>query len=158
MQVVTRADSQSMPKVRLVTEGGNEIVSLDKALAAAEDQGLDLVCVSPDADPPVCKVDDFKKLRYESKKQKHKRPRTQAVKEIQVKVNISDHDLGTKLRAIEKFLERGDKVKLSVRLKGREREHPERAEELFEKILTMVTCKVSRIPGPSPLAMLEPGK
>ena len=114
MQVVTRADSQSMPKVRLVTEGGNEIVSLDKALAAAEDQGLDLVCVSPDADPPVCKVDDFKKLRYESKKQKHKRPRTQAVKEIQVKVNISDHDLGTKLRAIEKFLERGDKVKLSV--------------------------------------------
>ncbi len=158
MQVVTRSDAKEFPKVRLVTEEGNEIVTIDKALAAADEAGLDLVCVSPESSPPVCRIDDFKKLRFESKKTKTRRQRTSTVKEIQIKVNISDHDLQTKLKSIEKFLARGDKVKLSIRLKGREREHPERATELMEKVIKSVPCKVSHVPGPTTLAMLEAAK
>jgi len=75
-----------------------------------------------------------------------------------MKVNISDHDLETKMNNVRRFLERGDKVKLLVRLKGRERENPERAQQLIKRVSDAIDCKVSRVPGPMSIAILEPEK
>jgi translation initiation factor IF-3 len=103
------------------------------------------------------RVQDFKKVQYELKKAKKKQV-VQELKEIQLKLNIADHDLQTKLNAIEKFLSRGDKVKVVVRLKGRERENPERARQLLDRVITNVKCKPNYVPGPITMAILEPVK
>lgn len=158
MDVFTRAMARQVPRVRLVGEGSNEIVPTEMAIRQAEEAGLDLVIVSDKSDPPVVRIQDYKKLEYEKKKAKQKQTRTSELKEIQLKVNISDHDLETKISAIKRFLERGDKVKLSVRLKGRERETPERATALIQRVSTSVNCKVSRLPGPMTIAILESDK
>ena len=155
MDVFTRAMARQVPRVRLVGEGSNEVVPTEFAIRQAEEAGLDLVIVSDKSDPPVVRIQDFKKLEYEKKKAKAKQARTSELKEIQLKVNISDHDLQTKISAVKRFLERGDKVKLSVRLKGRERETPERATALIQRVAEAVTCKVSRLPGPMTIAILE---
>lgn len=156
--MLTRAMARSVPRVRLVGEGTNEIVPTEFAFKQADEQGLDLVIVSDKSDPPVVRIQDYKKLEYEKKKAKQGKTRTSELKEIQLKVNISDHDLQTKISAIKRFLERGDKVKLMVRLKGRERESPERAHLLIQKVQDQVTCKMSRVPGPIAIAILEPAK
>ncbi len=155
MDIFTRAMARAVPKVRLIAEGINEIVPSDSAIRQAEELGLDLVIVSDKSDPPVVRIQDAKKLEYEKKKAKQKQMRTSELKEIQLKVNISDHDLQTKISAVKRFLERGDKVKLSVRLKGRERETPERATQLIQRVSEAVPCKVSRLPGPMTIAILE---
>jgi len=150
--------ARSVPRVRLVGEGTNEIVPIEAALRQADDVGLDLVVVSDKSDPPVVRIQDFKKLEYEKKKAKAKQTKSSELKEIQLKVNISPHDLETKISAIRRFLERGDKVKLSVRLKGRERESPERAQALIHRVAETVQCRASRLPGPMTIAILEPNK
>jgi translation initiation factor IF-3 len=147
--------ARSFPKVRLVGEGSNEIVPTEMALRQADEQGLDLVIVSDKSDPPVVRIQDYKKLEYEKKKAKATQGRTSELKEIQLKVNISDHDLETKISAIRRFLERGDKVKVTVRLKGRERESPERAQSLITRVSQSVECKMSKLPGPMTMAILE---
>ena len=123
MKILERADLRSMRDVRLVGEDGNEIVPIMTAWKRAEDQGLDLVLVSSaDAKPPVVRIQDYKKLQYEKKKrQKGNRTKVET-KEIQLKINISDHDLQTKVNNINKFISKGNKVKMVVRLKGRERQ------------------------------------
>jgi translation initiation factor IF-3 len=158
LDIFTRAMARQVPRVRLVGEGTNEIVPTEFALRQADDMGLDLVIVSDKSDPPVVRIQDFKKLEYERKKAKQGKTRTSELKEIQLKVNISDHDLQTKIGAVKRFLERGDKVKLMVRLKGRERETPERAQALINRVAEAVQCKVSRLPGPMTIAILEAGK
>ena len=158
MDIFTRAMARSMPRVRLVGEGVNEIVSADLALRQADEQGLDLVVVSDKSDPPVVRIQDFKKLEYEKKKARQTKSKTSELKEIQLKVNISDHDLQTKVSAIKRFLERGDKVKVTVRLKGRERETPERAQALLTRVSELVECKMSKLPGPMTIAILEAAK
>lgn len=158
MEILSRASQHNLSKVRMVGNGVNEIIHISEAFSRAEDLGLDLVLVSNDAVPPVVRIQDFKKLEYEKKKAKKASKASSGLKEIQFKVNISEHDLATKVNKIEKFLERGDKVKISVRLKGRERENPERAFELLDKIGVAVPCKFNRIPGPIALAILEPAK
>lgn len=161
MDILTRADGKKFDKVRLIGSGSNEIVPFDRAFSMAEDNGLDLVCVSEDSDPPVVRIQDYKKLEFEKKKaRKAQRAKTKSseLKEVQLRINISDHDLETKLTNVRKFLERGDKVKLSVRLKGRERSNPERARELLERVAGMVQCKVSQERGPATMAILEPEK
>jgi translation initiation factor IF-3 len=158
LQVITRANARQFAEIRLVIDGENKIISATEALVLAEDEGLDLVVVSPKANPPVCRIQDVKKLLYEEKKAKSKHTRTSELKEIQLKVNISDHDLETKLNAIRRFLERGDKVKVTVRLKGRERDTPERASQLIERVGQSVVSKMSRVPGPIATAILEPAK
>ena len=155
MQIVTRTQTQGLSKVRLIVDGTNEIVSVFDALSKADEAGLDLVIVSDKSTPPVVRIEDFRKLEYEKKKAKAKHGKTTELKEIQLKVNISDHDLDTKLSAINKFLERGDKVKVMVRLRGRERETPERAQALLNRVFAKVTCKVSSLPGPITQAILE---
>lgn len=157
MQVINRAAARNYTKVRLVGEDSNEIVSVLEALSRAEEVGLDLVMISDKGDFPVMRVQDFKKVQYELKKAKKKQV-VQELKEIQLKLNISDHDLKTKLSAMEKFLLRGDKVKVVIRLKGRERENPERARALLDRVVTGVKCKASHVPGPITMAILEPVK
>ncbi len=142
----------------MVGEGVNEILNISEAMAQAEDLGLDLVLVSSDARPPVVRIQDFKKIEYEKKKAKKSNKQTTSVKEIQFKINISDHDLATKVSKIEKFLQRGDKVKISVRLKGREKENPGRAVELIDRVGQSVECKVNTVLGGFAMAILEPVK
>lgn len=159
MKIIKRADARHLKDVRFVGKGTNEIVNISEVFDDAEESGLDVVLVSEDVTPPVVRIQDFKKLEYEKKKAKKqgKQP-TSSLKEIQLKINISDHDLETKVNRIKKFLERGDKVKIMVRLKGRERENPERAKELIERVAGSVECKANNMPGPIAMAILEPVK
>ena len=157
MQVINRVAARNYTKVRLVGEETNEIVSVLEALSRAEEAGLDLVMISDKGDFPVMRVQDFKKVQYELKKAKKKQV-VQELKEIQLKLNIADHDFQTKVNAIDKFLGRGDKVKVVVRLKGRERENPERARQLLDRVITNVKCKPNYVPGPITMAILEPVK
>lgn len=161
MKVLERSDIRTMKEVRLVGEGRNDIVQALEALRIAEEEGLDLVLVSaPEAIPPVVRIEDFKKLQYEKKKKQKANRQTSDLKEIQLKANITDHDLATKVTNINKFLERGDKVKVIVRLKGRERDNPQRAHDLIDKVITTVSagCKANKVPGPIATAILEPAK
>jgi len=159
LQLLTRAAARTFSQVRLVGEGTNEMVSINEAFLRADKAGLDLVLVSDKSNPPVVKIEDYKKILYEEKKAKSKQGKTSDVKEIQLKINIAEHDLQTKLNAIQRFLERGDKVKVSVRLKGRERENPERAHQLLAKVAERVpNCRMSRVPGPIAIGVLETAK
>ena len=127
------------PQVRLIGADGDQVgvVPIDEALRAADDVGLDLVEVSPTADPPVCKILDYGKYKYEAQKKANearKRQKTFDVKEIKMRPNIDAHDYGVKMRALRKFIEEGDKVKLTVRFRGRELSHTEIGSRLLERI------------------------
>lgn len=161
MQVLSRSAAHRLGQVRLVGKGTNEIVSIDDALGRAESAGLDLVLVSEEVRPPVVRIQDFRKIEYEKKKARKaskKNAKSNVLKELQFKVNISEHDLETKVNKIQKFLDKHAKVKIIVRLKGREKETPERAHQLIERIGTMIDCQMSKIPGPVAMAILEPSK
>jgi translation initiation factor IF-3 len=117
-------------KVRLVDERGEMIgvVSRNDALARATEAGLDLVEVAANADPPVCKILDFGKFKYEEQKRKNearKKQKVIEVKEIKLRPSIDDHDYDVKMRSMNKFLEEGDKVKVTMRFRGRELAHQE---------------------------------
>jgi translation initiation factor IF-3 len=104
------------------------VLSLDDALRKAEEFGLDLVEVSPNADPPVCKILDYGKFKYEAQKKKNEAKKKQKVievKEIKLRPNIEEHDFQTKMRNVNRFLTDGDKVKLTMRFRGREMAHQE---------------------------------
>ena len=100
MEVINRTNSRQYSQVRLVGEDVNEIVAIGDALRRAEDEGLDLCLVSDKSTPPVVRLQDFKKLLYEQKKAKSKQTKGSELKEIQFKINISDHDLQTKMNNI----------------------------------------------------------
>src|SRR5690606_21151559 len=115
----------TVPTVRLVNEEGQMVgvVPIREALQMAADAGLDLVEVSPNADPPVCKILDFGKFKYEAQKKKseaRKKQKVIEVKEIKMRPNIDEHDYEVKMRSIHRFLEEGDKVKVTMRFRGRE--------------------------------------
>ena len=115
-------------EVRLIGADGAQlgIVSADQANEMAEEQGLDLVKISPNAVPPVCKIMDYGKFRYESEKREkeaRKKQQTIEVKEIQLSYRIDTHDFETKLKHARKFLEGGAKVKVCIKFKGREMSH-----------------------------------
>ncbi len=102
------------------------VVSLRDALFAAEEAGLDLVEVSPNADPPVCKILDYGKYKYEAQKKANEARKKQKiieVKEIKLRPNIDEHDYEIKMKAMRRFLEEGDKVKVTMRFRGREMAH-----------------------------------
>jgi translation initiation factor IF-3 len=116
--------------VRLVDERGNMVgvVTRHEALARAVEAGLDLVEVAPQADPPVCKVLDFGKYKYEEQKRlsaARKKQKIIEVKEIKLRPGIDDHDYDVKMRAMLKFIGDGDKVKVVMRFRGREMAHQE---------------------------------
>ncbi len=118
----------NVPNVRLVGPDGSMIgvVTTREAMARAEDTGFDLVEISPNADPPVCKLLDFGKFKYEQQKKKNEARKKQKiieVKEIKLRPNIDDHDYDVKMRAATGFLDDGDKVKVTMRFRGREMMH-----------------------------------
>ena len=114
------------------------VVTLDEALRQAKELGLDLVEISPNAEPPVCKILDFSRYKYDAKKklqETKKKQKKTVLKEMKFKVNIGQGDFDVKLRKIKEFLEEGDKVKISLWFKGREIIHREKGDELFNKII-----------------------
>ena len=115
-------------KVRLVDADGEMagVVSVPEALRMAEEAGLDLVEVSPNADPPVCKILDYGKYKYEQQKkaaEARKKQKTVDVKEVKIRPGIEKHDYEVKMRNARRFLEAGDKVKVTMRFRGREMAH-----------------------------------
>lgn len=158
MQIITRRTATGLDQVRFVNKTSSDIVPISDVFDMAEDKDLDVVLVSDKVSPPVVRIQDFKKIEYEKKKARkaQKKNHTSTLKEIQLKINISDHDLGTKVNKIKKFIERGDKVKVLVRLKGRERENPQRAHELLARVADQVECKVNKVAGPIAIVILEP--
>lgn len=113
------------------------VVGRSEALRMAEEASLDLVEVSPNAEPPVCKITDYGKYKYDLQKKKNeakKKQKTITVKEVQVRPMIAGNDLNIKCRDIKRFLEDGDKVKISMRFRGREMSHQEIGMELVTRI------------------------
>ena len=110
---------------------------IEAALEAAAESGLDLVEVSPNVDPPVCKILDYGKLKYQEQKKKseaRKRQKTVDLKEIKMRPNIDLHDYEVKTRAMKRFFEEGDKVKVTLRFRGREMAHQSRGMELLQRV------------------------
>ena len=128
-----------VPQIRLIDhDGGNiGVVTPQTGVERAEELGLDLVEISPNADPPVCKIMDFGKFKYESQKkaaEAKKKQKIIEIKEVKFRPNIDTHDYDVKMRSVTKFLDEGDKVKVTLRFRGREMAHQELGRELLERI------------------------
>ena len=128
-----------MPEIRLIDQDGENagVVSPAAAMAMAEEVGLDLVEISPGASPPVCKIMDFGRFKYEQQKkaaEAKKKQKIIEIKEVKFRPNIDTHDYDVKMRSVTKFLGDGDKVKVTLRFRGREMAHQERGRELLTRI------------------------
>lgn len=153
-------------EVRLIDVEGNQvgIVPIKEAYRMAEEANLDLVAVAPTAKPPVCRIMDFGKFKYEqSKKDKEARKNQKVVniKEVRLSPTIEEHDFQTKLRNVRKFLENGDKVKVTIRFRGRQITHSEIGEGILLRLAREVTelSSVERQPkieGRSMIMILAP--
>jgi translation initiation factor IF-3 len=140
-------------EVRLIGDGGEQlgIFALPRALDMARSQALDLVEVSPNAQPPVCKILDYGKYKYEQtrkEREARKTQKTQTLKEMRLRPKIGVHDLDFKTKLILDFLEDGDKVKVSVNFRGRENAHPEIGRTVLEEVAKRLEGKgaVERMP------------
>ena len=132
-----------VPRVRLIDEKGSQagVVTIRDALYKAEQAGLDLVEISPNVDPPVCKILDFGKYQYERQKQKKinkKKQHVIQVKEIRIRPNTGDHDLITKLNKAQKFISNGAKLKITVMFRGREMARKEGGMELLKRVVKIL--------------------
>ncbi|WP_307336015.1 translation initiation factor IF-3 [Caldalkalibacillus uzonensis] len=126
-------------EVRLIDVDGNQvgIVPIKKALQMAQDANLDLVNVAPQAKPPVCRIMDYGKYKFEQQKREREARKKQKVinvKEVRFSPNIEEHDYNTKMRNVQKFLSKGDKVKCTIRFRGRQITHAELGRELLERL------------------------
>jgi translation initiation factor IF-3 len=126
-------------QVRLIDEEGEMIgvMSARDAVARAYSVGLDLLEISPNADPPVCKILDFGKFKYEQQKKRNEAKKKQKVieiKEVKVRPNIDENDYNVKMRAMKSFIEEGDKVKVTLRFRGREMAHQDLGIKVLERI------------------------
>jgi translation initiation factor IF-3 len=129
----------NVPNVRLVREDGSMVgvVTTREAINMAADAGLDLVEVSPNATPPVCKILDLGKFKYEEQKRKNearKKQKVIEVKEIKLRPGIDTHDYDVKMRSVHRFLEEGDKVKITMRFRGREMAHQELGVKVLDRV------------------------
>lgn len=127
-----------MDKVRLIGPEGDQlgVVEIQEALKKAVEHGLDLVEVSPQAVPPVCRIMNFSKFKYDQEKKEkaaRKKQRVIHVKEIRLKPKIGEHDYQTKLHHVQRFLKRGDRIKVSLVFRGREMVHPELGRAVLER-------------------------
>ena len=130
------------PEVLLIDENGESlgIKSRVEALAMAKNKELDLLCVAPNAKPAVCKIVNYGKYRFEQQKKAKEAKKNMKVmdtKEVQLSVNIGQHDIDTKLRAARKFLANGDKVKISIRLKGRQLAFADKGIDMVNSFISM---------------------
>ena len=142
-----------MPQVRLIDQEGEMqgVMSARDALLRAYAVGLDLLEISPNADPPVCKILDFGKYKYELQKKKNeakKKQRVIEIKEVKVRPNIDENDYQVKLRSMKSFIEEGDKVKVTLRFRGREMAHQDIGVKVLERIRSdlEVATKVEQMP------------
>jgi translation initiation factor IF-3 len=160
-----------VPEVRVVLDDGSQlgVMPTSEALKAAEQRGLDLVEVNPKSMPPVCKILDFGKYKYEEKKRASEAKRKQTIvelKEVKLRPKTDDHDLQVKVRSARRFLESGNKVKFTVRFRGREITHPQRAQMqldwLVEQLADLANVEqrpqmegrtMSAIVGPKPIVL-----
>jgi translation initiation factor IF-3 len=155
------------PKVRLITASGEQVgvVPLFQALAMAEEEGLDLVEISSQSSPPVCKIINYGKFRYDQTKREKESKKTQhqiKIKEIKLKPNIGIHDLETKLEHAKQFLEKGNKVKVTCTFRGREMMRPELGERIMQKFCSdldelSVLESPLKLMGRMLIAILAPG-
>ncbi|GIK98713.1 MAG: translation initiation factor IF-3 [Alphaproteobacteria bacterium] len=135
-----RVNSQiTVPTVRMIDENGEMVgvLPIREALSRAAEAGLDLVEISPNAEPPVCKILDFGKYKYEIQKKKNearKKQKVIEVKEIKLRPGIDEHDYEVKMRSVHRFLEEGDKVKVTMRFRGREMVHQELGLKVLERV------------------------
>jgi translation initiation factor IF-3 len=132
-------DQIESPSIRLIDQRGEMVgvVSLHQGLQMAYEAGLDLVEVSPNASPPVCKLLEFGKYKYEQQKKQNEQRKKQKViqvKEIKMRPGIDDHDYDVKKRAMLRFLEEGDKVKITLRFRGREMVHQELGAQVLDRV------------------------
>ncbi|MEM9706367.1 MAG: translation initiation factor IF-3 [Pseudomonadota bacterium] len=129
----------SVPQVLLIDQDGEKrgVVATEAAIEVAQSAGLDLVEVSPNTQPPVCKILDYGKYKYQQQKKKTEAKKKQKVvdiKEIKMRPNIDQHDYDVKSRAMKRFFDEGDKVKVTLRFRGREMAHQERGAELLKRV------------------------
>ncbi len=157
-----------MPKVRVIDSEGKQvgILAIQEAQALAEAAGLDLVEIAPTAKPPVCKIIDFGKYRYQVTKKEKESKKAQVqvkVKEIKVKPNTDDHDLEVKVKHAREFIQKGNKVRLTCMFRGREMQHPEFGQRVVQRIIdALADIATPEAPpkqlGKSLSAVLAPGK
>lgn len=127
------------PKVRVINQAGEQlgVLSLYEALGLADEAGMDLVEISPAAAPPVCKIMNYGKYRYDQTKREKENKKAQhqiKVKEVKIKPNIGEHDLVTKMRHAREFISEGNKVKITCTFRGREMVHPEFGEKIMKRM------------------------
>ena len=139
--------------IRVVGDDGEMlgVMSVDQALTKAEAIGLDLVEISPNSDPPVCKILDYGKFKYQAQKKANEARKKQKiieVKEIKMRPSIERHDYDVKMRAINKFLDEGDKVKVTIRFRGREFLHQELGMQMLQRVRDEIEekAKVEAVP------------
>ena len=148
------------PQVRVIDQGGNQLGVLPtaQAIQLARDAGLDLVEISPTAAPPVCKILDYGKYKYVQKKRAHEAKRKQTVvklKEVKMRPTTDEHDFQFKLRHIKRFLEEGDKVKITVVFKGREVAYSDQGRNMMKRVMeeTKKESKIEHMPSMEGKAM-----
>ena len=130
--------------MRVISADGEQlgIMSRDEALRLAEEKNLDLVCIAPKAEPPVCKILDYGKYKYDQQKKEKeakKKQHTTQIKEIRLSTFIEDHDIMVKAKTGAKFLKDGNKLKVSLRFRGRERDYVSTGQEVMEKFAEAVS-------------------
>ena len=130
----------SSPEVQVIGSDGNNlgILNTNEAISIAKEQGLDLIEISPNAKPPVCKIMDMGKYKYDLQKkanQAKKKQKTVSLKEIKLRPGTEAHDYNFKIKNAKKFITKGDKVKFTVKFKGREMQHTELGKDLMNKII-----------------------
>ena len=158
----------SVSHVRLIDVDGNnhDKIDINTALSMADEAGLDLVEIAPNSTPPVCKILDYGKYKYEMQKRKHeakKKQKTIEIKEIKFRPNIEQHDYDVKMRQVQKFLSDGDKVKITMRFRGREMAHQELGMDVINRIKEQLheTAKIDQEPnmeGRQMMMVLSPAK
>lgn len=157
-----------MPKVRVINSAGEQVgvIPIEEAWRLAEEEGLDLVEIVATSNPPVCKIIDYGKYRYDQTKREKESKKAQhqvKVKEVKLKPNIDVHDLETKMRHARDFLAKGNKVKVTCTFRGRERMHPEIGERLMVRFqddlsdISMVESPMAML-GRLMIMVLAPGK
>jgi len=146
-------DEIRVPQVRVIDENGEMlgVLTAREAQHRAFAVGLDLVEISPNADPPVCKILDYGKFKYEQQKKKNEAKKKQKIveiKEVKVRPNIDENDYQVKMRAMKGFLAEGDKVKVTLRFRGREMAHQDLGVKVLERIRGDLdeTAKVEQLP------------
>lgn len=156
------------PKIRVIDADGSQIgiISLEEGLKIAEEKGLDLVLISETADPPVCRIINYGKYKFEQEKKAReakKKQHTADVKEVKMRYKIDDHDYQVRLNQAQRFLKSGDKVKATITFRGREIQHSHLAEGLLNRLATDLkeVAEVQQAPkkeGRNMMMMLAPKK